>query len=977
MHIPRAAREAAGRLEPRAEPVIVRRGLEIVLEDAGGIYFGSTFSTAKATVQHHPEISTIDPDVAAAIDAYFDVETVFDFSASICEQGCAYELNGFDGQGCVPDEQAQGWAALLPVTDLTGGDNSDTVYSCTSEQLLEAAVREVQAQILDDPTLKGVLYDFQYHDDQPDASSLGLGDGNPGLTASITGYHHNLGWSNFSVDGSDPTKFSFLLWNVNLLWYGIYVTWLDLAGEPLSDSSRASEDTLAGALRAGNEVLLNGIDMETDERKWVRLLEAPVELFGVPVGAVIPTEIELKFPDGAASARIEVMGLGSHGDVTHAWSIFPGAAVSAVADFMVPMWFLSKGVGETESGSLNELISKNVLSVQIPMVATAVALLGALGNADPESDLEVAGSFASVFEGIVNAMVAEGAKAFDSELFADWLAGELTAEEIADSIPFVGWGLRALQVGGTLAALAESTAEALTNPLVITNTITQTHTLRVTVKPDPQDSGFPATWSQGQLVVSTGEKKICQEFSKADVDIVTDGTGRPVFTYDAKNMPSSGSDACAEIVLLSDTGWATGSGLVPFKNSRDATVDLEITIKENPVPITGNTVYTHNRVLAFDGTNYAWRQTSAIPAPFPDLVTSGVGISAPGDTTLWVPGGVMGYSWRGESSGITDCDTGQAPTTSVYRFQTVSVVRDVGTPNDTLKRITCGYTRPMPVAFNRRRINDGPAAASDNHFYLSPIAGVIDPTDPTVLPTEFHARQLVLDSSTPADPKDDLSWGRFRISPIDRLEYYDSGSAGYLFGLSTTHNRIGRLRLSDTPVPTSEVSNNAVLLVGSGLNDSRLIDSTAMAISKDGALLVLQDTPKAPAIKAFDIDGKPWAIFDVGAGPTSVMPLLSERTKNVVYLDMAMADSKLIWVLSYEVSGTTSIPTDPKFFRLDIYDYLGNQVVRQTNVPVARIAVDTFHNLYTMNYQYVLSPSGQPVTSRTEPSVSDWLPSTP
>ncbi len=76
MHIPRAARAAAGLLEPRAEPVIVHQGIEIVLEDAGGIYFGSDFPNAKATVQHHPEIATIDPDVAAAIEPYFDAATV-------------------------------------------------------------------------------------------------------------------------------------------------------------------------------------------------------------------------------------------------------------------------------------------------------------------------------------------------------------------------------------------------------------------------------------------------------------------------------------------------------------------------------------------------------------------------------------------------------------------------------------------------------------------------------------------------------------------------------------------------------------------------------------------------------------------------------------------------------------------------------------------------------------------------------------
>jgi hypothetical protein len=58
-------------------------------------------------------------------------------------------------------------------------------------------------------------------------------------------------------------------------------------------------------------------------------------------------------------------------------------------------------------------------------------------------------------------------------------------------------------------------------------------------------------------------------------------------------------------------------------------------------------------------------------------------------------------------------------------------------------------------------------------------------------------------------------------------------------------------------------------------------------------------------------------------------------------------------------------------YRVDIYTPQGNFLARTTGIAAARLAVDTFRNVYTLNYATI---AGAP---RVEPSLSQWEPSTP
>ena len=105
----------------------------------------------------------------------------------------------------------------------------------------------------------------------------------------------------------------------------------------------------------------------------------------------------------------------------------------------------------------------------------------------------------------------------------------------------------------------------------------------------------------------------------------------------------------------------------------------------------------------------------------------------------------------------------------------------------------------------------------------------------------------------------------------------------------------------------------------------------------------------------------------------SVMGLKDGVSQDIHYLDVGVETKGFIYVLSYQ--GTGSAQSD---YHLDIYNPDGTWLSRTPENPSspgvngARMIVDQWRNLYTLNYATILGPN-----NRTEPSVSTWIPSTP
>ncbi len=110
----------------------------------------------------------------------------------------------------------------------------------------------------------------------------------------------------------------------------------------------------------------------------------------------------------------------------------------------------------------------------------------------------------------------------------------------------------------------------------------------------------------------------------------------------------------------------------------------------------------------------------------------------------------------------------------------------------------------------------------------------------------------------------------------------------------------------------------------------------------------------------------------------SYVPLFNpEGRTDIRYLDMAVEAKGYVYVLSYTGSGDRESD-----YRLDIYQPDGKFLVRTpeqrlqpTNpeyLNVARIAIDIWRNVYSLNFEAIHGPS-----NRTEPSISHWVPTPP
>jgi LBP / BPI / CETP family, C-terminal domain len=190
-----------------------------------------------------------------------------------------------------------------------------------------------------------------------------------------------------------------------------------------------------------------------------------------------------------------------------------------------------------------------------------------------------------------------------------------------------------------------------------------------------------------------------------------------------------------------------------------------------------------------------------------------------------------------------------------------------------------------------------------------------------------------------------------------------------------------------TLTPPISVTGDALTLDQSVITD--LIEGRVPASLP--AALTVRDLPLAAAAKVSASvvvtvrdPGKLWTVadqrasssyklsLDPGAGELSIVdfvstvPLYDQRPgADVTYLSMGTELKGYIYVLSY--TGDGSSPAD---YRLDVYQPNGPWLARTTGVNAAKIVVDMWRNLYTLNYESFPGPDG-----RTEPSVSTWIPS--
>jgi hypothetical protein len=348
------------------------------------------------------------------------------------------------------------------------------------------------------------------------------------------------------------------------------------------------------------------------------------------------------------------------------------------------------------------------------------------------------------------------------------------------------------------------------------------------------------------------------------------------------------------------------------------------------VPLDEHTQYSHRQKLVISGGRHAWSAEPPVPQQTQfDLNCDAQSLCSLEGITVSQSAGMAGYAWR--AIGDVPLCGGGPTSTPIHRLQSISIADN---PESALKSGACGYTGKPLLAYELLRAPGSPRA---RNFYVDPFND------------RFHLRAVTLDTTTPIDQTTPLSWGQFS-QPIDSMAVHPSG---YVVGVNTAQHRLEIVTLRDEPVPDAQAV-SAVLKAGRGTRIGLL--DTPIAVGVDllsQAILVLEGGNRR--LQAFDCYGNQLLHFaDKSSGSAA---LHDEGSTPVQYLDMAVESTGYIYVLSFHGSGRN----DPK----------GKWLSQTRGLAAARLAVDKWRNLFTLNYEAVRGPRG------LEPSISEWIPSTP
>jgi hypothetical protein len=451
--------------------------------------------------------------------------------------------------------------------------------------------------------------------------------------------------------------------------------------------------------------------------------------------------------------------------------------------------------------------------------------------------------------------------------------------------------------------------------------------LMIVAKPDPNEGSWPQQADHCEFIIRYGagfsQQKLVnmqQEDLSAVVEI-NFGSVRSA-------VPITVTVHCLDI---SGQVLATGS-LQSSVADNNRQVPLSLAMVNVPITISSNTVYQYKCKLGYSDEVYSWNFSDAPTAVKTDLGANNP-LSALVDISLQQENNAIGYTWQASDLTVGQCGIGGSLTTA-YFFQNIGNA----VAEKALKTISCGFAQqPGLVYLNVLPDHKVPTNAS---FFL-------DPRN-----SKFALRAVDLSSVSSFNLEQSKTAGRFVENNLTGLSLHPSG---YAVATSWADNKMEILALSDILTDDSHAE-RANILSGKGV-EAGLIDSpVGSAITPDGFILVLEDGNKR--IQAFNVNGDPTSLFN--GSPY----LMLKDSSQASYLDITVSPAGLIYVLFYQSNG--SVVSD---YQLDLYQADGTYICRSSGINGARLEVDSQGVVYTLNYESIIGHN-----SRTEPSISQWLP---
>ena len=563
---------------------------------------------------------------------------------------------------------------------------------------------------------------------------------------------------------------------------------------------------------------------------------------------------------------------------------------------------------------------------------------------------------------LVTAGVSEARKAL-----VGFIAEAITAGAAEDAIPVAGQIMQAISIAVGAINLAETTADLALTPWTYVDDLVFTRDLVVTILKDSGNpNGNPLDPGDDTFPKGANSYTVTAMFDDGTPHVQTFALTPPVPStlppVVFSKVPLGGYVNVAVAFVQKATvpgqpdillGKGT-TGLI----TNDANAAPSIAIEELSFPISSNTKYQHRQKTALDSNgNHRW---AAVAAPTANLgnTTCGAAGTLCGFGAISVRQGrakvrgYVGYAWRGQDSDpnrVANCAVGQLD-------QLANLNTDSGNNGANAQQGYvvggCGSVVPgVRVAYSL--LSHGAA-----NFYLD-----------TTNDAAPMVRQVVLEP-TPSitSPGSGQAWGVLNF-PSDLLLLHP---AGHLVSINRRNHKIETHRIPKAPMADADaiVHLLAQIKCGKGSRPGLLDLPVASAISPDGVILVLEAGNNR--IQALDLGANPVRHFNQLSGPnTSPYSLTLGGTDPMdgwQYLDLAVEYTGYLYVLSFNQTSYQ--------YRLDLYHpaQSDNQPIATTlDVNAARLTVDFWRNVYTLNYEVLRLPNGN-AARLTEPSVSLWTP---
>jgi hypothetical protein len=957
-------------------------------------------TTAKALVFHHPELISNDPDIARIVYEYMNNEVI---------HSQFVELAGLMKSLGPPAESGDTWAQLVPFTPPANEesrppiDGKTTFYQHRPVPTVVDAAGHVMTMMLkytkNDLRLKdkkwrqhqGTSVEQSTSSSHPKQFALGAAPDAAGTgtwKAALANKESVHGWKT-KIEVKDPTKRSLTvkMENTFIRYLGAYIRFYDINGKaiPVPGWHPYGRDF-------GDEVTAT-MDVQYDDLRYLGLLESVENVFGVPIVSMPgELEVDLDFPANAVSASIYGSGLGTGSDE---WPKSPavGGVLTGLVNLTIPSFMLGFQVASQTNKGLYDIVKglmKSKLFIGTVLGAAAAYIIGSSVAHKRMNWRAFTDLTKFLFERAASKMLV-------------WVELQIVEQKALEAIPFAGWIIIALDIATGTAQLAQTIAEVSTSPWNIENKLATSITTTVVIHPDPRHKAWPQPPSKEhasytvRMIYKGKTARPTREQHIAVPDDTTSATLSADFTDN-----TLGDQIKIEVDYFLGSWTAGRAATTWIDNNEIHATTIHLYLVQNPIPLDDKSIYAHTALLTYQGGNFKWMTTPTAPSGTIGQRNSGSGGNAIADwsgLTLSQRHAVLGMAWK--AAGLVSC-VNPGVTGQLYMIQSLNIP---GAPMQDVRYSACGFESqsqiiadPYPPKFlmvdgewklgpDDKPVPD-PADSDLGAFFIDPsnANGALE------LGGGYHLRRLELDGSGNFNFNlgNMTSWGRFQWFP----DSFAVHPGGWVIGVSAQYGKIQVARLAegaDFDVPVARVYG------GQALNDQRLgllFHAVAVACAYDGTIFILEDAKQAsdPAdkrtvarIQTFDLYGNPVnRFFDEQGNPSPVLPLLHPDT--YTYLDLAAvgnSEMTYLYVLYYQGDGFS-----PSDYHMALYQYgktapAKNPLTITDSVSAAKVFVDMWHTMYTLNYDTLTDGSGNiagpPLGSgvRTIPSLSEWLPPLP